>query len=240
MIQKGADLNAQNANGETALHHACWSKNISILNVLLDNGANISAVTSSGETCLHWAVRSGSVELVDYLLKRGADRNIKGKFGTALDVVAQMGDLPAMRNLFEKQPSRTASTRSVDDFVPPSRMVPSIPVESKEKGTIFSPISSTDSQEEEENLSRPIFQSQEPFFKGEYDSLSLDKNKYADLMSTLRHMEDVEEDGSSETKPVMFPDLFNLNGQLPPPPSFDQGESDIPEFDADEVPPPEE
>ena len=48
MIDKGADINASNANGETPLHYACLSRNVSIVRVLLQNKVNINSKTEKG------------------------------------------------------------------------------------------------------------------------------------------------------------------------------------------------
>eukprot|EP01114_Cavostelium_apophysatum_P003871 TRINITY_DN1400_c0_g1_i4.p1 TRINITY_DN1400_c0_g1~~TRINITY_DN1400_c0_g1_i4.p1 ORF type:complete len:1584 (-),score=580.27 TRINITY_DN1400_c0_g1_i4:69-4820(-) len=109
IIKKGADPNAQNNNGETPFHYACWSKNISIARCLLEMGANINICTELGESCLHWALRTGdNFELVDFLLRSGVNVNIRGKNGIALDVIIENGNNPDLcRMIIERMHSKS-------------------------------------------------------------------------------------------------------------------------------------
>jgi len=81
-IQKNADVNAKNDNGETPLFKAIFNNSIRLLLVelLLDNGANVNIVNSShGEGVLHYAVRLQRSDLVSVLIKAGADLKIRGR-----------------------------------------------------------------------------------------------------------------------------------------------------------------
>jgi ankyrin repeat protein len=83
LIDAGADSNAENRRGATALHYACdarpkagktWnvSNQRSVIELLLDAGSNIEHKDKSGTAPLHRAVRSRSPEAVRCLLERGA------------------------------------------------------------------------------------------------------------------------------------------------------------------------
>ena len=82
LIHAGADQNAQNRRGATALHYACdarpragtWnpSQQRLVIELLLDAGADIEHKDKAGATPLHRAVRARSPEAVRCLLGRGA------------------------------------------------------------------------------------------------------------------------------------------------------------------------
>lgn len=83
LIEAGADPNAENRRGATALHYACdarpgagytWdpSKQKSVVDLLLDAGSDIEHKDRAGATPLHRAVRARSPEAVRCLLERGA------------------------------------------------------------------------------------------------------------------------------------------------------------------------
>ena len=83
LIDAGADSNAGNRRGATALHYACdarpkagktWnpSKQRSVIELLLDAGSDIEHKDKAGAAPLHRAVRARSPEAVRCLLERGA------------------------------------------------------------------------------------------------------------------------------------------------------------------------
>ncbi len=82
LLNQGANVNASNASGETALHSAASTGNISAAQALLQRGANVNARTVRGWTPLHTAARFGRSNLVALLLRNGAQpntQNIDGK-----------------------------------------------------------------------------------------------------------------------------------------------------------------
>ena len=92
LIDAGADPNAVNSDGDTALHKAagCVLPNAAeVVLVLLNAGADPNAVNSDGETPLHQAAECqwfGSAEAVLVLLNAGADPNAINSDGeTPLD-----------------------------------------------------------------------------------------------------------------------------------------------------------
>jgi ankyrin repeat protein len=83
LISAGADPNAENRRGATALHYACdarpkagktWNpaKQRSVIALLLDAGSTIDHKDKAGAAPLHRAVRARSPEAVRCLLRRGA------------------------------------------------------------------------------------------------------------------------------------------------------------------------
>jgi ankyrin repeat protein len=83
LIEAGADPNAENRRGATALHYACdarpkagktWnpSRQRSVIELLLDAGSDIEHQDKAGAAPLHRAVRARSPQAVRCLLERGA------------------------------------------------------------------------------------------------------------------------------------------------------------------------
>lgn len=90
LIDNGADVNARDNTGHTALIHAArgvgidgyYLNNCQIMKLLIDNGADVNAKTNFNSTALHYAVISGnSIENIKFLIDNGADVNAKNYRG---------------------------------------------------------------------------------------------------------------------------------------------------------------
>lgn len=68
----GADINAKNCDGRTALHNATDNLNIDILNTLIQLNANIYASDRHGRQPLHLACLNENVQAIEVLLAAGA------------------------------------------------------------------------------------------------------------------------------------------------------------------------
>jgi ankyrin repeat protein len=82
LLQKGANPDARDSFGGTALHAAMFQKNMEVVKVLLEHGCDLNAQgTGNGYTPLHDAVWADNGEAVNLLLDKGAKTNLKGKDG---------------------------------------------------------------------------------------------------------------------------------------------------------------
>jgi hypothetical protein len=77
LIQKGADVNAKDKEGWTALMMATLHGKIEIVKLLIDMGVDVNANDNYGQTALIEAVKWGKKEIVELLLENGADVNMK-------------------------------------------------------------------------------------------------------------------------------------------------------------------
>ena len=100
LLDRGADIEAKDKNGETALIRAAWVGETKVVRLLLDRGADIEAKDKDGETALIWAACLGEAEVVRLLLDRGANIEAKGRHGyTALMVSAINGRIGIIKIL---------------------------------------------------------------------------------------------------------------------------------------------
>ena len=96
LLEKGADINAKNANGETCLFNGAKSNNPSIIQLLVDGGASVKERDNLGSTPLHIAVRWGAQKSAEKLIKLGIDinaQNTAGKSPLAEAVIANKYDV---------------------------------------------------------------------------------------------------------------------------------------------------
>ncbi len=100
LISKGADVNAYNDIGFTALiNTARYGVDIRIAEMLIEAGADVNrqSFTKGGETALMLAVEYRHNEMVKYLLSKKADVKIMTKFGKkALDYAVYDSDMIRM------------------------------------------------------------------------------------------------------------------------------------------------
>jgi ankyrin repeat protein len=81
-------VDARTSDGDTALHIACWQKQISIVGLVLGYHPDVNARGAYGRTPLHYAVHEGraiSAPIVGMLLAAGADPNIRDQLGYSVE-----------------------------------------------------------------------------------------------------------------------------------------------------------
>ena len=68
LLDNGSDVNKEDKEGITALHHAVSKYNDMMANALLENGADINKQNKEGQTALFQAVKQG----IDYKSRKGS------------------------------------------------------------------------------------------------------------------------------------------------------------------------
>ncbi len=102
LIARGADVNAPQGDGMTALHWAAERADAPLVRTLLDAGAEVDAVTRMGDyTPLHLAGKAGSATAVEALLAAGSDPHAATSTGavTAMHFAAGAGSAAAITSL---------------------------------------------------------------------------------------------------------------------------------------------
>ncbi|XP_030552469.1 protein VAPYRIN-LIKE-like [Rhodamnia argentea] len=82
-LAEGADVDARDQNGWTALHRAAFKGRVESVKVLLSHGATVNAVDDAGYTPLQCAVEAGHAHLSLLLIAHGARASPKGLKGVA-------------------------------------------------------------------------------------------------------------------------------------------------------------
>lgn len=103
LLQPGADVNAAQGDGATALHWASYRDDVESADLLIRAGANVNAANDLGATPLWTACQNGSAALVRRLLEAGANPNAKLVSGeTLLMTAARSGQAGVVEQLLAK------------------------------------------------------------------------------------------------------------------------------------------
>ena len=102
LIEDGADVNARQGDGATALHWTAYWDEIESADLLIRSGADVNAVNDLGVTPLWAAAENGSAAMVERLLDAGANPNVSLLSGeTPLMTAARVGAADVARQLIE-------------------------------------------------------------------------------------------------------------------------------------------
>ncbi len=116
LLESGADIDAAQGDGMTALHWAARNANVELARFLIGEGARISETTRIGAyTALHMASEVGSAEIVGLLLAAGADQGAAtydAGATTPLHLAAASGSADAVQFLLEYGGQANARERS--------------------------------------------------------------------------------------------------------------------------------
>ncbi|MYB52940.1 MAG: hypothetical protein F4X77_12195 [Acidobacteriia bacterium] len=100
LLQQGADPNAGQADGMTALHWAAHDNDVAVAKLLLDAGARAGISNRYGITPLFLACQNGNAAMATLLLQSGADPNVTLRGGeTVLMTAARTGDVDTVKAL---------------------------------------------------------------------------------------------------------------------------------------------
>ena len=110
-LKQGDDVNAKDANGNTALILAAKTGRKELCETLIAAGADVNAQNNDGDTALLWAAVRDFGDVAKVLIKANADVNIQEKNGyTALHEAAYNGHLKMSQYLIENGADVTTKT----------------------------------------------------------------------------------------------------------------------------------
>lgn len=89
LLDAGADVNAKDRRGNTALIEASFDGAIELVELLLARGADITARNQSGDTAVTEAARLGNAELMKLLLSKPVGPAAKQKLTAVYKALAQ-------------------------------------------------------------------------------------------------------------------------------------------------------
>jgi ankyrin repeat protein len=103
LLEEGADRNAAQVDGMTALHWAAHRDDLETARLLVDAGAGVNAANRYGVRPLSLAAVNGSAAIVGLLLEAGADPNATLRGGeTALMTAARTGRVEPVKALLAR------------------------------------------------------------------------------------------------------------------------------------------
>ncbi|VUC29543.1 unnamed protein product [Clonostachys rosea] len=85
LLERGANINAQNKQGKTPLHCVAETAgNSHLIRILVNRGASLSMRDGSGVTPLGYAAAHCPQQIIEFLIEKGSDPNSKTKDGLPL------------------------------------------------------------------------------------------------------------------------------------------------------------
>ncbi len=118
LVQHGAEVNGQDANGETPLMKAAYVGKLAVVQYLVESGANVNARSNNSWTPLMWA--AGHLDIVEYLVEQGADIHARDQQGsTPLELAQQYGRPEVVKYLQGRGAGRRPRKQNLAEEWPP-------------------------------------------------------------------------------------------------------------------------
>src|SRR5579884_558536 len=111
LIKTGADVNAKDASGDTALILAAYNGRIETVKALIKSKADVNAKGSHGYTALMVAAYNGDTEMVKALIEARADVNAENKSGDTALILAMRQNYKGIVDLL-----KSAGAKSPDSY----------------------------------------------------------------------------------------------------------------------------
>jgi hypothetical protein len=115
LLARGAEVNAINAEGVTALMIAAYHGNVEMVRALTDYGADLHATDDDGFTALTLADHSGHEEIVRILLARGAKKVPRASAYASTDPFATDETYDTFSDAEEDSPPDSPSVRTLHE-----------------------------------------------------------------------------------------------------------------------------
>ena len=108
-VAVAADVNAKDADGNTALHKAVTFNQMDVVERLVAEGADVNVRNEKGWTPLHLAATFKRVDIARFLLENGANTSDKGKPWSPLQMAVSYEDIDMIKLFIEKGVLHTMS-----------------------------------------------------------------------------------------------------------------------------------
>jgi len=84
LIDEGADVNAKDESGYTALYYAIWNEDKALIELLVSKGADVNLTAEEDYPPLYYAVMNNDFDSVELLLAKGAKFDVKTFDGSTI------------------------------------------------------------------------------------------------------------------------------------------------------------
>lgn len=80
LIDAGANVNAQDDDGDTPLMKACLIRNKELFKLLIDSKANVNIQNNNGNTAVIASCMKNDIEMIKLIIKAGCNLELKNKY----------------------------------------------------------------------------------------------------------------------------------------------------------------
>ena len=123
LLKKGADLEAKDGDGRTALMMAANWGELDVVKFLVEHGADVNAKGEGGRTALMYVASNGCFEAVVYLVENGADLEAKNKFRRTALMIAKNCKRDDCVEFLEEAQKKNSARKNQGDKTSASQIV---------------------------------------------------------------------------------------------------------------------